>query len=198
MQASALPPAAALEQLERVLASETFRSAGRSSRLLRFLVEHAVNGQAARLKEYTIGAEALQRGESFDPRIDSIARVEISRLRNRLERYYSVEGRADGVMISLPKGNYVPLFETRTDGVASQPSDRHTLRYWLGAMVLVLLAAAGVSLLRRAPQPPNRPSMQLEVELLPDGQLANVVGTTVAISPDGTNLVFVEAGPQGG
>src|SRR5436305_3691936 len=108
MQASALPPASALEQLERVLASETFRSAGRSSRLLRFLVEHAVNGEADRLKEYTIGAEALQRGERFDPRIDSIARVEVSRLRNRLERYYATEGRSDAVMILLAKGNYVP------------------------------------------------------------------------------------------
>lgn len=198
MEAPTLPPASALEQLERVLASETFRSAGRSSRLLRFLVEHAVNGQADRLKEYTIGAEALQRGESFDPRIDSIARVEVSRLRNRLERYYSIEGRTDAVSIFLPKGSYVPLFEARTDAIATQRPDRRTLRYSLGGMVLVLLAAGGLWLLWRAPQPANRPSMQLEVELLPDGQLANVVGTNVAISPDGTNLVFVEAGQQGG
>ena len=73
------PSASVLEQLEKVLASEAFRAAGRSSRLLRFLVERTLSGHAEGLKEYTIGAEALDRGDAFDPRIDSIARVEVSR-----------------------------------------------------------------------------------------------------------------------
>lgn len=198
MGASALPPASALEQLEKVLASDAFRSAGRSSRLLRFLVEHAVNGQADRLKEYTIGADALERGESFDPRIDSIARVEVSRLRTRLERYYASEGRGDGLIIFLPKGTYVPVFEPRSDAGVSQVPDRRTLKYALGGTALALLIAAALWVPWRVSQPANRPLMQLEVELSPGGQLANVVGTELAISPDGTNLVFVEAGYKGG
>jgi hypothetical protein len=54
-----------LKQLERVLSSPLFRRAERSSALLRFIVEQTLNGQADRLKEYTLGAEALARGESW-------------------------------------------------------------------------------------------------------------------------------------
>jgi hypothetical protein len=67
----ALPPRESiLEQLERIVASDTFAGAERSRALLRFLVEHAVESRSDRLKEYTIGSEALGRGDSFDPRTD--------------------------------------------------------------------------------------------------------------------------------
>jgi serine/threonine-protein kinase len=199
MEPSALPPASASEHLEKVLASNAFRSAGRSSRLLRFLVENALTGKADRLKEYTIGAEALERGESFDPRFDSIARAEVSRLRERLERYYASEGRGDALIILLPKGSYVPGFEARNNPVVPQVRDRRLLRYTLGGTGLALLIAAALWVVPwRVSRRPNRPLMQFEVELSPGGQLANVVGTDLAISPDGANLVFVEAGSQGG
>jgi hypothetical protein len=101
------------EHLEKVLSSEVFRTAGRSSKLLRFLVEETVAGNADRLKDYTLGAVALGRGDSFDPRTDPIARVEVSRLRSRLDLYYATEGASDPLVIALPKGGYVPLFQPR-------------------------------------------------------------------------------------
>ena len=76
MQQTTPPRESILEQLERMLASETFAGAERSRVLLRFLVEHAVRNQPDRLKEYTIGSEALGRGDSFDPRTDPIVRAE--------------------------------------------------------------------------------------------------------------------------
>ena len=54
---------ATLEQLEKILTSETFQGAARSQTLLRFIVEQATGNRADRLKEYTLGAEALGRGE---------------------------------------------------------------------------------------------------------------------------------------
>src|SRR5207248_5433900 len=122
------PPASALEQLEKVLAGEVFRNAGRSNRLLRFLVEQTVSGHADRLKEYTLGSEVLGRGDSFDPRIDPIARVEVSRLRTRLEQYYATEGRIDRLIIVLPKGTYVPFFKQRPDAPAAPVNHRTPLR----------------------------------------------------------------------
>ena len=79
-------------ELERILSSRAFQGAGRSGSLLRFLLERTLAGQAEQLKEYTVGAEALGRGNSFDPRTDAIVRVEISRLRSRLSHYYATEG----------------------------------------------------------------------------------------------------------
>ena len=90
-----ISPSAVAEQLERVLQSGVFRGTGRSSKLLRFLVEETVNGRAGRLKDYTLGSEGLGRGDDFDPRTDPIARVEASRLRSRLELYYATEGASD-------------------------------------------------------------------------------------------------------
>src|SRR5215217_6897593 len=106
---------AILQQLERVLSSDVFRRSERSSALLRFVVERTLNGAADQLKEYTVGVEALGRGSSFDPRTDPVVRAEASRLRDRLERYYSSEGRSDPIQLSLPKGSYVPRFERRAE-----------------------------------------------------------------------------------
>jgi hypothetical protein len=83
---------AILEQLERILDSSLFCASERSSTLIRFLVEQALNSDTARLKEYTIGVEGLGKGPSFDPRTDPIVRAEASRLRSRLEKYYATEG----------------------------------------------------------------------------------------------------------
>ena len=93
-----------LRELERILASRAFQGAGRSGAILRFLLERTLAGQADQLKEYTVGAEALGRGESFDPRTDAIVRVEISRLRSRLSHYYATEGSANPVRIVVPEG----------------------------------------------------------------------------------------------
>ena len=116
-----ISPSSVAEQLERVLQSDVFRGTGRSSKLLRFLVEETVNGRAERLKDYTLGSEVLGRGDGFDPRTDPIARVEASRLRSRLDLYYATEGASDSVVITLPKGGYVPRFEYRSP-TASSPT----------------------------------------------------------------------------
>src|SRR3954471_22351448 len=114
MDTSPVEPGAIREQLDRVLSSAVFRRAERSSALFKFIVDQTLDGRANRLKEYTLGAEALGRSESFDPRTDPVVRAEASRLRTRLEQYYDTLGRADPVIIVLPKGSYVPQFVPRT------------------------------------------------------------------------------------
>src|SRR5437868_6912923 len=83
-----VPATSVAAQLDRMLASDLFRRS-RSGTLLRFLVEATLVGRADELKEYTLGAEGLGRGPSFDPAADPIARVEASRLRDRLTLYYA-------------------------------------------------------------------------------------------------------------
>ena len=61
-----------------------------------------------------IGLEVFDRREAFDPRVDSIVRVEARRLRYKLEEYYRTEGREDVIRIVLRKGSYVPIFEYRS------------------------------------------------------------------------------------
>jgi Tol biopolymer transport system component len=97
-------------QLETMLADRAFTSADRLSRLLRHLVETAIEGSAADLKEYTVGLDVFDRDPSFDPRSDSVVRVHGSRLRSKLADYYASTGSADPVVIELPKGGYAPVF----------------------------------------------------------------------------------------
>jgi TolB-like protein len=100
-------------ELDRLLASRGFANAGRLSRLLRHVVERTLSGEADQLKEYSVGMEVFDRDEQYDPRVDSIVRVEAGRLRSRLEEYYGADGVGDTVRISLPRGAYVAQFEDR-------------------------------------------------------------------------------------
>jgi TolB-like protein len=96
-------------QLDRLLASAVFANAGRMSRFLKFVVDKKLAGEGERLKEYVIGVEVFDRDASYDPRLDSIVRVEAARLRSKLTEYYTGEGRSDAVVLSLPKGGYAPI-----------------------------------------------------------------------------------------
>ncbi|HYL39512.1 MAG TPA: hypothetical protein VEV17_26580 [Bryobacteraceae bacterium] len=103
-------------QLDQVLRSRSFIQSHRIRRFLQFVVQESLLGQPHRLKEYLIGLEVFDRRDAFDPRVDSIVRVEARRLRYKLEEYYRNEGREDPVRIILRKGSYVPIFEYRSAG----------------------------------------------------------------------------------
>ena len=106
-----LEPSVVRAQLERIERSATFSVSARLIALLRFLVEKALNGQAASLKESIIGNAVYGRSPPYDPRIDSTVRVEARRLRRKLQEYYPLEGKCDPVAISVPTGAYIPIFE---------------------------------------------------------------------------------------
>jgi len=119
--AVSIPAADITAELERVLASKGFVTAGRLSRLLRYVVEKTVAGHADQLKEYAVGVEVFDRDDKYDPRLDSIVRVEAGRLRSRLDEYYNGDGAASPIHISLPRGGYVAQFERRAAAPAPEP-----------------------------------------------------------------------------
>src|SRR5262245_7945745 len=65
--------------LDRIVTSEMLRGAPQLVAFLRFIVESVLCGERERIKGYTIGVEALGRGERFDPQADPIVRVEGTR-----------------------------------------------------------------------------------------------------------------------
>jgi adenylate cyclase len=110
---AALSRGAVTAQLDKILTSSTFIRSKRLGRFLRFTVEQCLDGRQNSLKEYLVGVEVFNKMETFDPRIDSIVRVEARRLRSKLERYYQTEGRDDSIVIQFRKGSYVPTLMTR-------------------------------------------------------------------------------------
>ena len=115
---SDLPDAAIRAQLERILASEVFSRSQQLRRFLSFIVEQRLAGQGHSLKESVLAHELYGKGTDFDGGTDPVVRVDARRLRDKLREYY--EGRSDPVVISLPKGSYVPVFE------ANSASPTHT------------------------------------------------------------------------
>src|SRR5215831_3806440 len=97
-------------QLDRILQSAMFKNSERLQRFLKFAVECALDGTTDQLKESVLGRVVFNRGSEFDPRTDSIVRVEAQRLRRRLQEYYETEGRDDPVAIKFQPGSYVPVF----------------------------------------------------------------------------------------
>ena len=131
-------------EVERVLASKGFASAGRLSRLLRYVVDRTLAGESDQLKEYSVGIEVFDRDDTYDPRLDSIVRVEAGRLRSRLDEYYNGEGARATMRITLPRGGYVAQFEPQSVLPVSTPivAQRSDLTGWAKwPLTLGLIAA---------------------------------------------------------
>jgi AcrR family transcriptional regulator len=127
--------------LDTVLASALFAGTRRLKSVLRYLVLQALNGTAAGLNEYRIAVEAFDKPDSFDPGTDPIVRVEISRLRARLVRYYDVSIVDDGISFELPRGTYGLSIRDSFAGSPMRPSGRDPSKITIG--VSPLHATAG-------------------------------------------------------
>jgi len=99
-----------LNQLDKIINGRSLHSSESLKAFLRFVVDRSVEDQEQQLKEYVIATEVFGRGSDFDPRVDSVVRVQAGRLRNKLAEYYADEGKDDRIIIDLPKGHYTPVF----------------------------------------------------------------------------------------
>jgi adenylate cyclase len=179
-------------QLDRILASAVFANSGRLSQLLKYVGERTLAGEGDQLKEYVVGVEVFERGSNYDPRLDSIVRVEARRLRAKLEEYYRGDGANDPITIEIPRGSYVPMFrasqpvgnatfanakpETSIDQNAEVPETATAPAEWWGRrqLIVVGLGAAAIILVSLAGWQPSpgtpaapRASSAIRVAVLP-------------------------------
>lgn len=141
--------------IERLLDSEGFHASPLQRRLLLYLTEKSLSGQADSLKEYIIGVEALGKPEGYDPRLDSSVRVQCGKLRQKLNEYYQNGGRADPVWIDFPKGHFRLGFRSRSTALEASLAGFATRWRWLALMTagaLVASLAANLYLLRGTPR----------------------------------------------
>ena len=153
-------------ELARLATSALFRRSPRHLRFLRHLVQCSLNGEAARLREVVLGVEVFLRPAArFDPRQDSIVRVEARRLRQKLASWYADEGANARLEFVLTAGRYdvelrrrepsarprgsVAVFE-----LPSTPALNAALQASLGAELAALLARLnGLRVVRAGPRP---------------------------------------------
>jgi len=118
-----LPAEDCRAQLTLILNSTDFEATSREHRFLSHVVEEVLSGRGDRIKAYSIAVEVFGRSESFDPQTDPIVRIEAGHLRRALERYYLTSGHADPIVITIPKGGYVPVFSLRSHPSLAVPQE---------------------------------------------------------------------------
>lgn len=144
------------ELVGRILASATFSKSERLSSFLSYIVELALEGRTSEINEQRIGEAVFGRRSGYDSTIDGIVRTQASRLRQRLELYFGAEGANESLRVSVPRGGYVPVFESNLptsdrnpgpavlkagDSLAEETSPGRLTavrrRSWLVALILV-------------------------------------------------------------
>lgn len=95
--------------LETVLKDAKFAAAPQMSAFLKFVVIQTLDGNADRIKAYTVAVDALGKPATFDPQNDPSVRVLAKRLRDTLTAYYQ---RTSGhkLVLLLKSGSYIPSF----------------------------------------------------------------------------------------
>ncbi|MCW5979166.1 MAG: PD40 domain-containing protein [Bryobacteraceae bacterium] len=185
-----VPERAVRAELERVLASSSFRYSERLRSFLKFVVEEGLAGNGDQLKESVLAVELFDREATYDSREDSLVRVEARRLRDKLQKYYAGEGINDPVFIDLPKGGYAPVFTMREappSPAAVTPRTRQvSIKVAAGAAVLCILATVALVQWVR-PKPPGRLAAHRRITADPGLTFQPVLsrdGTLLAYSSD--------------
>jgi len=130
----------ARDQVKRVVQSDLLRFSELQRRLLLYLADKSLSGEADQLKEYTIAVDALGKPESYDPRRDSTVRLQSSKLRQKLGEYYRTVGQTDPVVVDFPKGHFKLIFSRREESafISSSPQQSRKLLALWGILTLAL------------------------------------------------------------
>ena len=102
-----------LALLHSVLESRTFAKTARLAQFLRFICTLTIEGNAREINEQQIGIHVFSRSPMYSASDDSIVRTQARLLRQRLEEYFEHEAPDSPMLITIPKGGYVPVFEPR-------------------------------------------------------------------------------------
>ncbi len=162
------------------------------SRFLTYIVEETLAGNSDGIKEYAIAIEVFERRPDYDPRTDSTVRTEAGKLRARLDRYYRTEGQGDTLVISIPKGKYVPVFngKTQRDETAAAPSGiPHAWSIWISTAAALAILVAVPALWLSGSRDRQMPRTV---------QLTTFAGDQAypSFSPDGRQVAFVWSGEK--
>jgi hypothetical protein len=139
------------DALDRLLASKTFSRSGQLKRLLAYLRDATVSTDPSVWSETSIGANAFGRRD-FNPKLDTIVRVEMRRLRQKLDEYYAGEGAESAVRLRFERNTYRPYVEPHirpTVELEPPPAPLPSSRFWSGVAwgagslaLLILIAGA--------------------------------------------------------
>ena len=206
------PAEAAVEReelVQRVASSSTFEKSLRLRAFFHYVCRCALDNQREAATEQQIGIHVYDRPPGYNPNEDNIVRSQARLLRMKLEHYFANEGKDESVVITIPKGRYLPVFEPRPEEPVLLPpgpvplpgKPRRLLQILVGVAVLsgVVIVWLGYLLLKSRSANPRAP-------VAPTGSVSRAEpGETglpsrsqpVALAP-GAGEVRIAAGHPGG
>jgi hypothetical protein len=132
------------EEIDGILASGVLGRSRSYAKLLEYLAKCSIDGHTP--KELEIAAEVFGKGGDFDPNQDSLVRVYIHNLRQKLEQYGAQRTATSGYRLSIPRGEYRLIVESLeeeeppapavAEPVAAAPSRRPSA--WVVALIGLL------------------------------------------------------------
>jgi adenylate cyclase len=111
------------QHLDGLVASPEFVQADRLVQFLRYVVNEVIAGRGSDINQYSLATEIYNRDASFDPAVDSVVRVDASRLRTKLREYYDNKDSNYPVRFSLPKGNYDIKIDINSPGLSASSTN---------------------------------------------------------------------------
>jgi hypothetical protein len=99
------------ELARRIASSRTFAKSLQLQAFLLYVTRQAIAGRFDEIKEQAIGSQVLGRKADYDPAGDNIVRVRARQLRKKIEQYFSGDGENEKLILKMPTGSYVPVFE---------------------------------------------------------------------------------------
>jgi hypothetical protein len=103
------------ELVRRVASSSTFEKSLRLRAFFLHVCRCALDNQPEAATEQQIGIHVYDRPPGYNPNEDNIVRSQARLLRMKLEHHFADEGKGEPVFITIPKGHYLPVFETRSE-----------------------------------------------------------------------------------
>lgn len=101
------------ELVHRVASSSTFEKSPRLRAFFLHVCRCALEEKPEEATEQQIGIYVYGRSPGYNPNEDNIVRSQARVLRMKLEHHFANEGKDEAVIITIPKGQYLPVFEPR-------------------------------------------------------------------------------------
>jgi hypothetical protein len=131
----------------RMAASHHFSKAAHLRELLLYLGKRAIISPHEDVTEQEIGSRVLGRRPDYNPQADNIVRVQIRRLRQKLDEYFLTDGQHERLVISIPKGSHVLRFEPRVHPISVEaltaPVPFTSKKWWLLLIAPIAALVAG-------------------------------------------------------
>lgn len=163
--------------VQRIASSRQLGKASQLREILLYICRRTLDENVSSISEQEIGCKVLGRRDGFNPNEDNIVRAQVRHLRQKLQDYFNSEGAGERLVLSIPKGGYLPHFETRAaEFPPPVPAESRLRRQlpWITSGVIAVLAIVAAVLWKQRPVAAHAPAAPEAIILRADPLLSKI------------------------